>query len=319
MPPQSCIDVHHHFLSDEYVAAWGKEKLGSITAAGKVVDWSLELSSGLMERNGISAALMSVSSPGWPDGSAPDQRAICRKCNDLSAEIVRSQPSRFGMFTNLPLPHIDLALAEIAYGYDSLKADGVAVFTNYGGVYLGDRMFDPLFAELNARKAVVFVHPISPKNANKIPGISESTLDYPLETTRAIVSLLYSGVPARFPEIRFIFSHGGGAVPYLAGRISTFSDLNPQFQQRGFEGVIPALRGFFYDITQSANPYTFAALLKLVPTTQLLFGSDVPFARQEQVGLTVRDLPTIGLSDNDIQAIKYRNAARLFPRLAAGT
>lgn len=317
MPQQPRIDVHHHFLSDEYVARWGKDKLGSITAAGKVVDWSLALSLELMDRNGISVAILSVSSPGWPAGTPEAQAALCRDCNELSAGIVREHPDRFGMFVNVPLPHLDHALKEAAYGLDTLPADGVAIFTNYEGRYLGDPAFDPFFAELNRRKAVIFVHPISPHNTNKIPGISESTLDYPLETTRAIVSLLYAGVPARYPNIRFIFSHGGGAVPYLAGRIATFSDLNPSFQQRGFDGVIPALRAFFYDITQSANPYTFSALLKLVPTSQLLFGSDVPFARQQQIGLTVRELPQLDLSGSDLEAINFRNAERLFPRFGS--
>ncbi len=191
----------------------------------------------------------------------------------------------------------------------------MALFSNYRGQYLGDPAFLPIFEELNRRKAVVFVHPISPANANKIPGISESTLDYPLETTRTIVSLLYNGRPEQFPDIKFVFPHGGGAIPYLAGRVATFSVLNSDFRQRGFDKVIPALQGFYYDITQSANPYTFAALLKLVPTTQLLFGSDVPFARKEQIELTTRELPNLGLSDAELKAVDRGNALALFPRL----
>lgn len=315
MPP-SRIDVHHHFLSEDYVAGWGKEKIGSISAAGVVPDWSVDLSLGLMDANAIATAIISVSSPGWPEGDASSQAALCRGCNDLAARLMQDYPGRFGMFTNLPLPHVDLALKEIAYGLDGLGADGVAMFTNYGGLYLGDACFDPVFAELDRRKAVVFVHPISPKNANKIPGISESTLDYPLETTRTIVSLLYAGVPGRYPDIRFIFPHAGGVVPYLAGRIATFSDINPAFRQRGFSGVIPALQKFHFDVTQSVNPYTFAALLKLVPVSNLLFGSDVPFARQQQIGLTIQDLPTMGLAPQDIEAIERKNAERLFPRFA---
>lgn len=310
------IDVHHHLLPSEYVAGWGKEKLGSITAAGSVVDWSAGLSLELMERNQISAAIMSISSPGWPQVSADLQAKLCRTCNDLSATLVSDHPQRFGLFANLPLPHIDLSLKEIGHGLDTLRADGVAIFTNYQGTYIGDPRFDEIFEELDRRSAVVFVHPISPLNQNKIPGISESTLDYPLETTRAIVNLLYSGTPERFPNISFIFSHGGGVVPYLAGRIATFSALNPSFRIRGFEGVIPALQKFYFDVTQSVNPYTFAALLKLVSPSKLLFGSDVPFARQQQIELTTSELSNTGLSQEQLDAINYRNAQRLFPRFA---
>ncbi|WP_038387471.1 amidohydrolase family protein [Bradyrhizobium elkanii] len=309
------IDVHHHFLSPGYVDRWGWDRLGRMSAAGQVARWNVDLSLELMALAGVATSIMSISSPGWLPGDADLVTAMCRETNEAAATLVRDHPGRFGMFGNLPMPHLDATLTEIAYTLDELGADGVSLFTNYAGRHLGDPAFDPVMEELSRRGAVVFVHPITPPGGKSLAIVSESTLDYPFETTRAIVNLLYHGVPLRYPGIRFIFSHAGGVAPYLAGRIAAFSDLNPKFQQRGAAGVIPALRGFWYDVTQSVNPSTFAGLRAVVPPDKLLFGTDVPFARKEQISLTLRDLPQVGLRQTELEGIDRANALVLFPRL----
>ena len=309
------IDVHHHFLPPEYVAAWGEDTLAKTAAAGRLFGWSVARTLDLMGFAGIETAMLSISSPGFRLGD-PDRARLCRFCNDLAAGIGRDHPGRFGMFANLPLPDLDLALTEIEYGLDVLGADGVTLYSNYQGRHLGDPGLQPMWQELNRRKAVVYVHPTQPAGGGWVPGISVSTLEFPFETTRTIVSLLYHGTPERFPDIRFIFSHAGGAMPYLAGRVATLSDVNPNFRQRGFAAVIPALRRFHYDITQAANPYTFRALLELVPVSQLLFGSDIPFASQSQIGLTITGLAELGLEPDQVLAIDRDNALALFARFA---
>lgn len=316
-PPRSGgrIDVHHHFLPDDYVESWGKEKLGSITAAGSVAPWSVDLSLELMALAGVETVITSISSPGWPAHDAETVAAVCRTANETAGRLRHDHPRHFGMFGNLPLPDVDRTLAEIAHCFDVLAVDGVAMFTNYGGKYLGDPSFDPVYAELARRNAVVFVHPITPPGGKSLHVVSESTLDYPFETTRAVVNALFYGLPARFPSLRFIFSHAGGTVPYLAGRVATFSALNSAFQQRGFEGVMPALAGFWYDITQSANAATFAALRAVVPTNKLLFGTDVPFARKAQIESNAVGLAQLDLTGPERTAIDRTNALALFPRL----
>jgi 6-methylsalicylate decarboxylase len=313
-----CIDVHHHFLPPAYLSAVGEAKVAASAAAGRLSRWSVERSLELMELGGIETTIASSPSPGSPIGDIEDMARLCRTCNDVAGQIVRDHPGRFGMFAAvhlLPGLDIDRALGEIAYCLDVLGADGVGLRSSYLGRHLGDPSFDPLWEELNRRGCVVHVHPgISP--AEGVPGVTASMLEYPFDTTRAIVSLLFNGIPARFPRVTFIFSHAGGAIPYLAGRVATFSDTNPNFKQRGLTGAIPALQNFYYDITDSANPYTFKALRELVPVSHLLFGSDIPFAEGRLERMT-RSLAELGLEQQELQAINRNNALALFPRFQA--
>lgn len=311
------IDVHHHFLPPAYLSAVGESTLAAATAAGQLSAWSVERSLELMACGGIETSIVSTPSPNYPIGDLEQTFKLCRSCNDLMAQVAQDYPGRFGMFACLLLlPVIDMerALLEMAYCLDVLGADGVALRSNYQGRYLGDPVFNPLWEELDRRRAVVHVHPAVPPGCEGVPGVSASTLEYPFDTTRTIVSLLSNGTPERFPHVRLIFSHAGGAIPYLAGRVATFSDINANFRQKGFARVIPALKNFYYDITESANHYTFRALLELVPKNHLLFGSDIPFAVEPRIELATRGLTELGLEQNELQAINRDNVLALFPR-----
>lgn len=312
------VDVHHHFVPAAYVAAVGEEKLAAATAAGRLSGWSVEQSLELMDLGEIETSIASTPSPNYPIGDLEETHKLCRSCNELTAQVVRDHPGRFGMFASLlllPAMNMETALREIEYCLDVLAADGVALRTNYLGRHLGDPLYDPLWQELDRRGCVVHVHPAVPPGSGGIPGISASTLEYPFDTTRTIVSLLYNDTPQRFPRVSFIFSHAGGAIPYLAGRVAAFSEVNPRFKQRGLKGAIAALKGFYYDVTDSVSPCTFKALLELVPVERLLFGSDIPFADEQRVRLSVSGLAALGLEQHQLQGIDRDNAARLFPRL----
>ncbi len=312
------IDVHHHFVPPAYLAAVGEAQLAAATAAGRIIPWSVERSLELMDLGEIETSIASTPSPNYSTGDLEQTLSLCRSCNELTAQAVHDHPGRFGMFaTVLALPGMDMetALREIEYCLDVLAADGVALRTNYLGRHLGDPFFEPLWQELDRRACVVHVHPAALPGSAGMPGVSASTLEYPFDTTRTIVSLLCNGTAQRFPRVTFIFSHAGGAIPYLAGRVATFSDLNPRFRQRGPDGALPALKGFYYDVTDSVSPYTFKALLELVPVERLLFGSDIPFADEARIRLTASSLAALGLDEHPLQAIDRNNAARLFPRL----
>jgi len=312
------IDVHHHFVPPAYILAVGEDKLAAATAAGRVYPWSVERSLELMDLGEIETTIASTPSPNYPIGDLGQTLRLCRSCNELTARTVRDHPSRFGMFASLfllPAMDMETALHEIEYCLDVLAAEGVALRTNYLGRHLGDPFFEPLWQELDRRACVVHVHPAAPPGSAGIPGVSASTLEYPFDTTRTIVSLLCNGTPQRFPRVTFIFSHAGGAIPYLAGRVATFSNVNPGFRQKGTDGAIPALKDFYYDVTDSVYPYTFKALLELVPVERLLFGSDIPFADEQRIRLAASGLAALGLDEHQLQAIDRNNAARLFPRL----
>ena len=137
------------------------------------------------------------------------------------------------------MPDIEGSLAEIAYGFDVLKADGIGLMTSYDDKWPGDVAFAPVFAELNRRKAVVYFHPTSTNCCwAHIPDVSLSVIEFPIDTTRAVTSLLFSGSFAKYSDIRWIFSHGGAAVPPLASRMARIMESQPRLASRIPNGAL---------------------------------------------------------------------------------
>ncbi|HEY1982238.1 MAG TPA: amidohydrolase family protein [Xanthobacteraceae bacterium] len=310
------IDVHHHFLSQEYLDSIGIERAAMPGSSGYVEPWTAQQSLELMDAFGIAASVISVSAPGVGLDNAQKTADLARACNEAQAKIISAHPRRFGMFAILPLPDIDASLRELDYAYSALSADGVVVMSNYAGDYIGARKFWPVFAELNRHESVLVVHPTLPHHYRGFPGVSLSTLEFPFDSARAIVSVLYDGTSEKFPDVKIIWSHAGGAMPYLAGRIAVLSRRNKNFQLSG-DKLVPAMRNFYYDLTQSFNAPTFEALRKLVPIDHLLFGSDCPFAREPQVQSTLDEFERLDLTPDERQCLNSTNALTLFPRFQA--
>jgi predicted TIM-barrel fold metal-dependent hydrolase len=316
MPPAPHrIDVHHHIVPREYVealAAIGIETPGRFPFP----DWSPEATLELMDQDGIAAAITSISAPGVYFGDDAFARDLARRCNEIAAGLVSDHPKRFGAFAALPLPDVDAALRELEYALDTLRLDGVALLTSIGNKYLGDPAFEPLFDELDRRKAVVYTHPNIP------PGfeVPELILPAPLiefifDTTRAATNMVLSGTLERHPDIHPILSHAGGAIPYIAGRIALVDD-NPLVSQNIPRGAIAALQRFYYDTALSATRYALPSLKALVDPTHILFGTDYPFAPEGMTGETISGLEDHGDFDAAAKrAVERDNAARLFPRL----
>src|SRR3954462_13597794 len=208
------IDVHHHYVPPLH---------GDVTAVrrggGRPPEGSVARSLDEMAKGGISAAIVSLVQPGVWFGDVEEARRISRTCNDAGAQLVSDHPGQFGVWAAIPLPDTEGSLREIEHAFDTLKLEGIGLFTNYRGKYLGDDAFAPVYQELDRRGAVVFVHPISaPHSQGLVPGLAEGTIESPTDTTRTIASLVFSGPSGRFPRIRWILSHSGGTLPYLAGR-----------------------------------------------------------------------------------------------------
>lgn len=275
----------------------------------------ISIGSGLseMDRNKVASAVVSISTPGIWFGDAQTARTLARKCNEYSAQLVRDHAGRFGFFAAVPLPDMEGSLREIAYALDVLKADGIGLMTSYGDKWPGDPAYAPVLEELNRRKAVVYLHPTGPNCCRDlIPSIPYMFTEVLHDTTRAVTSLLFSGSFGRFREIRFIFSHAGGTLPMVAGRIARQSNNMKSLSEKLPNGVEYELRRLHYDIAGSANPPAMAALMKRVPTSQILFGSDYPWVR---IDATAGGITNLGLSSADLQAIDRENAVALLPRL----
>ncbi|HEX4302519.1 MAG TPA: amidohydrolase family protein [Rhizomicrobium sp.] len=318
--PCACgrIDVHAHFLPECYVAALAKAGLKTLDGGFPVPAWSAGAALETMDRQKIDTAMISLSSPSTHFLPVEEKPRLVRDVNTAGGELVRSAPGRFGFFASLPLPDVDAALREIAHAFDTLGADGIVLETNITGEYLGSPRFAPVFAELNRRKAVVFLHPTSPACLDALwLGRPAPLLEFPLDTTRTIVDLLYTRTLQTNPDIRVIVPHGGAALPALVARIAAFANVpfiepRPQSEQEVFE----TLGRLYYDVALSAHPVPLAALRRLAPIGQILFGSDWPFTPEMGVARNIHQLDTSPeLNADDARAIARENAERLFPRL----
>lgn len=310
------IDIHHHILPPAYLTALGS-RLGPQGLFGSPPEWSPAISIEAMDRNGVRAAITSISAPGVWFGDVAETCKLARACNEYAAQMKRDFPGRFGLFATLTLPDVETSLREIDYAFGTLGADGVVLMTNYDGRYPGEETFRPVFDELNRRKAVVFFHPAAGPYKNPLPHIPIPSLEFPFDTTRAIVSLLYGGTLARCHDIRFIFSHAGGAVPYLAQRIARLT-VRPEFRQAVPDGVLAELGRLYFDTALSANLFAFDPMLRLAPISNVMFGSDYPHAGEPTMTATLKGVEELGLSAPDRHAVRAGNAAALFPHLATG-
>jgi predicted TIM-barrel fold metal-dependent hydrolase len=268
-----------------------------------------------METAGIDAAVLSATAPGITMATAEATVRVARMCNDEQARMVQAHPRRFGFLAILPMPDIDACLREIDRAFGELSADGIVFMSNYGGEYIGSPRFWPVFEELNRRKAVVLVHPTLPLGYRGFPGVSLSTMEFLFDTARAMTSMLYYGTPEKYAGVRMIWTHAGGAMPYIAGRMAVLSRRNKDFALSG-DGLFPALARFYYDVTQSLAAPTFVGLRAVAAPDRLLFGSDCPMAREPQVRAALADLDRLNLSSSERDGLERTNALALFPRLA---
>ena len=305
------IDVHQHYVSPEYLAFLTRKGTGAIT---QWKDYSPAKHVEVMDKAGIATSMVSPTSPAVWFGDAKESRGLAREMNEYAAaKMVGDHKGRFGLFASLPFPDVEGSLKEIEYAFDTLKCDGVGILTSYdNNKWLGDKSFAPIFDELNRRKAVVYTHPLSLTCCGTlIEGVSPQTLEYPSDTTRTIMSLIVGGTATRCPDIKFIFSHAGGTIVSIAGRfLGAAANGDSLARPAEPNSRLYHLRRFYYDTAQSTNPPLMQALKLLVPTSQIVFGTDYPFAN----GMAqVAALQTCGLSADELRGIYRDNAMKILP------
>jgi len=305
------IDIHHHFAPPAWVTAVkGRPLLQPANTT-----WTPEKSIEDMDRGGVAAAVVSITNPGLWFGDAPMTRSLSRACNDYGATLVRNHPARFGLFAAMPLPDVDGTLREIEYALDTLKADGIGLFTSYGDQWLGHADFRPVMEELHRRKAVVHVHPTAAnccRNLDYAAGVGPGSIEYGTDTTRAITGVAFSGDAAKYPDVRFIWSHAGGTAPFLASRIDGASRGAKERMPAGF---MRTLKTFYYDLAGATNAGAVASLLQLVAPDRVLFGTDFPPGGAAADYVTaIRELKMF--SESALRAVERDNAVKLLPRLS---
>jgi predicted TIM-barrel fold metal-dependent hydrolase len=307
------IDVHHHFFPQFLLDAWQKAGVRNVSV---VQSWKLDAALAQMDRGGVATAILSLPTGlNLPGLNAEQSRHLARLVNEYVGETMKDHPGRFGLFAFVPMPDVDATLKEIEYALDVLKADGIGLNTSYGDKWLGHPDFKPVMDELNRRKTVVYVHPLAPQCCgNLMSNVPASFIEYPQDTNRAVMSLLLSTTFTRTRDIRWIFSHAGGAVPMLAGRINALIKIQKTNADSLPDGIDFELKRLHYETANAAYAPNMAALLKYVPISQVLFGTDYPYV---SVTENVSDLTRIGLSAADLKAIESDNATRLISRLKA--
>lgn len=303
------IDVHHHVAPPR----WLDEVIGRDLLQPATRDWSAEKSIAEMDANGIASAAVSITNPGLWFGDKAQTRRLARESNEFMAELVRDRPARFAFFAAMPLPDVEATLAEISYALDTLKADGIGLFTSYRDIWLGNDVFAPVMDELNRRKALVFVHPTAaPCHMNLLPDVQPGVMEYGTDTTRAILGLLSSGHAVRYPDIRWIWSHAGGTGPFLAGRIEAAVPRIKDHKTRLPHGAIHEMKRFFYDVAGASNRGALVSLMELVTISQVLFGTDYPAQKSADA---IAGLIGMKFSESELAALNRDNALRLLPRL----
>jgi len=309
------IDTHHHILPDFF---WRETNDAHAPIGGLApLQWSKEAMISFMDDAGIDVAVMSVSTPGVHLGDSQKARSLARRCNEFAAELVHDRPDRFASFACLPLPDIDPSLEELSYALDVLKLDGLVLFTNARSVYLGDATLEPVFAELERRKSVVFVHPNpSPDAVAHSLGLPDNLLDFPTDTNRAVAQMHYTNRFARTPNVKYIFSHAGGSIPFLAARFAIIDEMGfiAGGEQRGTAADM--FRRMYWDTALSASDPVLRMLHEIAGIDQVLFGTDFPYLRRDlAVNAKQRILKSSELNDSEKHAVLGGNASRLFPRL----
>ncbi|HEV8014794.1 MAG TPA: amidohydrolase family protein [Stellaceae bacterium] len=302
------IDVHHHPTPCAEISN------GKRAVPPNMKDWTAAMSLEDMDKNGVQTSILSLNHPivVWPSDQAQAIKQA-REWNEFMTKQGRDHPGRFGVFAVLPILNIEASLRELEYALDTLKADGINMMTNIGDKWLGDPYYFPLFEELNRRKAVIYTHPMAPTcTANMMmPEVNDSMIEFATDTSRAIARMLFNGAAHRFRDIKFIFSHAGGTMPYILERYTRHPLSDKKIADMVPEGVVSYLKRFYYDTAQASHPFAMSSITKLVAISQLLFGTDFPYRNAED---HVKGLRECGFSDSDLKAIERDNALRLLPK-----
>jgi predicted TIM-barrel fold metal-dependent hydrolase len=311
-PAMPLIDVHAHPIPPFYREALVASGRGP-SISGGFPQWSPDAHLSQMDENGIAAAILSVSQPGVHFGEDTAARALARRFNEYMARLNVERVGRFGAFAVLPLPDVAGAVAEIDYALDVLKLDGIGVLASYGEQFLGDDRFDPLLERLDGRGAIVFVHPnLHPGSRALNLGVPAWVVEYPFDTTRAVVNLVLSGKRRRYPNIRFILAHAGGTIPFLAWRIAAAPQIDKRYAALSSDDIRADLRSFWYETAQSPGREAFGALSQVAAPERILFGSDWPYCLSPMTAAMIGALNQVDAAQR--RGVESANALALFPR-----
>ncbi|AMO63943.1 putative hydrolase [Mycolicibacterium phlei] len=296
------IDVHAHFIPEFYREALLEAGHSQPDGINAIPPWDEASALALMDELNIETAVLSISSPGVHFGDSAAAATLARRVNEEGARLRQDHPGRFGQFASLPVPDIDAAVAELRYALDTLGADGVVLETNIHGVYLGDPLLEPLYAELNARRSTLFIHPTSPCGTDLSLGYPKPLLEFMFDSTRAVTNMILSGVLDRYPDMAVIMPHAGAALPVLAARVELLMPLLASPDRSAPPDIRAALRRLHFDLAGAPVPELLGALLQVTGIENIHYGSDFPFTPAPVCADLAERIDRTPLLDDDARA-----------------
>jgi predicted TIM-barrel fold metal-dependent hydrolase len=311
------IDAHSHFVTKTYVDAMNKY-LGGSPDGYPFPQWSTELHLEFMEKMGIEHTVLSCSSPHINFSSPEVNRTLVRVNNEEGAAVASNTPGKFSLLATLPLPDVASSLAEIAYCCDTLHVDGFTLPTNTKGIYMGVPDLDPVFSELNERRAIVTFHPNRPGSVpagvgQKLPA---PMMEFFFDTTRCLVDLILNGYMTRFPQIKFLVPHCGAALPYIVDRIDSYKPVLVKIGSISEDfDIYSIFASLYFDIAGNSAPHQLRDALDIVDISHFMYAADFPFTPTQVIESQATNFfEAPYLNAEQKQQIYYSNAAALFPK-----
>ena len=277
------VDFHAHAILPSYVE--GLKRLGIDAQAEEgfpLPKWSVDEHLKFMDDAGIDFTVLSMATPHIYNGADKEKISceVAREINLEFASICRHYPDKFGFVATLPMPSVEGSIAEIKFAMEQLGALGVKVASNSDGVYLGDERLDPIFAELNSRKALVILHPSPAKKLPRegvVTGKVMAMYEYPADTTRAVLNLLSNGTLKKFPSLKFVVPHCGSFLPYMKQRAGAMFQMLSAMKIMDAVDVAAGLKNLYFDLAGDPMPEQMEMLLKISDVDHLIYGSDYPY------------------------------------------
>ena len=312
------FDVHTHYFPKRYLDALegvGKPDINEsrVQRDAGAEQSQLDARIAMMDTAGVDYHVLS------PAGQLPyfarkdDSIRTARLANDLFAEFVSKKPDRLAAFAVTPLPHVDAALQELTRALDDLKMAGAVIGSSVLGKSIADPSFDPFYEELNRRGAVLYVHPsgLGAESPLISPHAMTWVIGAPIEDTVAAFHLIVRGIPSRYPNIKIIISHIGGAMPILLGRLDfLYRDEVPQTPELPSK----AASRMWYDTVGHDDPIAIRSAWEAFGPHRLVYGSDYPYQLDAAYTRSVQYIRKSGIPATDVDII-LSTGDELFPNL----
>ncbi|MFC0532350.1 amidohydrolase family protein [Phytohabitans kaempferiae] len=307
---ERAVDFHHHAITDLYRERLRARASGASGAAGLpgVPGWGPDTSVAWMDEVGIERALLSPAARGFGVGDTESVVGFASAMHDELLALRDARPERFGVLAPLPLPSLDHALRHTESALRRDGIDGIAALTQYAGHYFGEPAWDELLDLLNREAALVHVHPTAPSIAPLRDHVGPNLVEYPFDTTRVAVLLGKRHVFSRFPDIRWVFAHGGGTLPFVVDRLT-----EPPGTIDGGDSLAAMLDASCFDTALLGRP-ALAALAAFAGVERIVFGSDAPFIHGDRLDRLFDGVTGAFPDEAARSAVRRHTALRLLDR-----